>query len=393
MLSDAPSRLPGYQRRLVVGGYLHRHGLGRGLSNLTGAGLDLGDRIVDVVLERAERLWPLELLGHPPLLADPWQHEFASQMSEHFDCFRLPGDRFLWFDTAVAHLDALRERLGASSTPVAVVSVEGLYRPVAAPRPLIRDEYIFPFAGLHVATRQEDVPACWAQLTDLTGAVAAAVGLPLLLVRRPGPPHYARECLAALLPAPGGALEPWMLAYELGGRFDDYLAMPGFRVLELGVSQRVIALAAHLQDHRAAHFGSDVCPTQVFLSGPGEPPAGLRCAPKPTGDIRRCGLAPVLADLEKRTYRTLGEEYRRTWPLERPVADLLAEHDRTLMRENTRSLAEFLGAHHSTGVEPEPGDRGQIVVTPFAEQRGRFLRAPTPRGARPDHPMRGGRAC
>jgi hypothetical protein len=382
MLHDASSSLPLYQRRLVVSGYLSRHRLTHGLSNLTNAGLDLGDRVIDLMLDRAHELWPVDVLTHPPLLADPWQREFAGDMSDNFDCFHLPGDRFLWFDTNVAHLDALRERLDPGLQTRAVASVEGLYRPVAAPRPMIRDEFVFPFAGLHIAAHRDKVAEEWDRLVDLTRTVAAGVGLPLLLVRRPGPKHYARDCLAALLPAPGGKLEPWMLAYELGDRFDDYLGVPDVAVLEFGISERVMAFCAHMQRGRAARFGSAVSPTQVFVEGSADAPAELRAVPKPGAvpkprdAVSRFGLAPVVANIEAGRYRLLSEDYGRTHRLDRPLHDVLAEHDRRLVAESSEKLKDFLTENYSAGAAGDLKTEGRIVASPIDDHHDLFLNGP-----------------
>ncbi|MGI5380657.1 hypothetical protein ACQEV2_41990 [Streptomyces sp. CA-251387] len=373
LLHDAPSSLPGYQRRLITSGYLSRFPLGHGLSHLTAAGLDLGDLMIDVVLNRAGEFWPLDVLAHPPLLADPWQREFAGSMSEHFDCFRLSGNRFLWFDTNVSHLDALRERLGPGLETCAVASTEGLYRPVAAPRPMIRDEFVFPFVGLHIATLREKVAEEWGRLIELVRTVADAVGLPLLLLQRPGPVHYSRNSLAALLPAPGDRLEPWMLAYELGDRFRNYLGVPEVSVLEFGISQRALALGAHNQRGRAARYGSKVSPTQVFVEGAGEGPPGLRLARVDAGGITCSGLAPVAADLEAGNYRLLSEEYRRIHRLNRPLAKVLAEEDRQLVAERSLKLADLLAERYVASPRAGVDSQGWVVAAPFDGYRDQFL--------------------
>lgn len=378
MLRDAPKNLPSYQRRLVAAGFLSRHTLAKGVVNLTGAGLDLGDLIVEKFFEVASGHWPLEVQAHSPVLTDPWAYEFSTKISENFDSFRLEGDDFLWFDTNLAHLDNLRGRLKTESGPVAVASPEGLYRPVRNPQPLVRDEFIGPSVGMHMAVPKAEEEAGWARIIDLVTRVASAVGMPLLLVERPAPEYYARRCLAALSRSAGGKWEPWMLAYRLGDTFEDYLGSPDHAVLEVGVSERIMAFTAQIQDGRFAQFGSSVAPVQVFHADPGPQLAGLRAAPPPTESagkpwpVTRTGLAPILLESGGSYYRRLSDEYRSARPVDRPLREILAEVDNDFLNAQNRRLEEAAMDHL---VPDEAGGtqlrgEGRVIRAPWLRRTG-----------------------
>ena len=369
--------MPSYQRRLVAGGYLSRHTLASGVVNLTGAGLDLGDRIVETLFETAGEHWPLEVRSHSPVLTDPWPYEFATRISENFDSFRLDDGNFLWFDTNLAHLDNLRRRLQKVPGPLAVASPEGLYRPVQNPQPLVRDEFIGPSAGVHVAVPHDEEEASWDRIVDLVTRVATAAGMPLLLVERPAPEYYARRCVAALAKTAGGKWEPWMLAYRLGEPFEDYLGLPDFSVLEVGVSERIMAFTAHIQNGRFAQFGSSVTPVQVFHEDPDDDLDGLRTAPPPTASpgspwpVTRTGLAPVLMERGGSSYRRLSDEYRSAHPVDRPIRQILAEVDKAFLRSQNRLLEE------SARDQLVPDGAGGLQLL----GEGRVIRAPWLDGA------------
>ncbi|MEV7211970.1 hypothetical protein AB0O31_02585 [Kitasatospora cineracea] len=363
MLIDVGKGFLPYQRRLVAAGLMSRFRLARGVTNLTGAGLDLAEQVIDTMATGAGRRWDLELVAHPPVCRDPGTWQFAHDMSANFDCYQLAPDEYLWFDTNLAHLDWLRTRLETARPPLAVASDDGVYRPVADVRALVRDEFIAPSLGIHIATAAESRDEMWRGVLDLVAEVARAVGVPGLLVERTPPAHYARRAVGALLPSPQGGLEPWMLAYELGPAFDSYLGRPGIRVVEVGITSRVLAFAAHLQTGRAAVFGSTVVPTQVAVdlrsAGPDAervlPPEvrGLRARilPEPAANPHPStidGLAPVRYDPVTDRYRLLLEDYRVEHPRDRPLADVVALADRRL-----RSAQEDLLHRHLENLRTE----------------------------------------
>lgn len=354
MLTDVGKDFPAYQRRLIASGFVSRFRLARGVTNLTGAGLDLADRLIGTLLEGARRRWPLEVVAHPPICRDQETWRFARDMSPAFDGYRLGEGEYLWFDTNLAHLDWLRERLRTAPPPVAVASDDGVYRPVLDVQSLIRDEFIAPSAGVHIATPAEAVAETWQGIMDVVAEVAHAAGVPALLVEREPPAHYARRAVGALLPHPSGGLAPWMLAYELGSAFDDRLGVQGIKILEIGMTSRVLAFAAHLQEGRAAVFPSRLSPLQLAIDLRGSaacPPeavglrhqlirAGSLTGRPPTGT----GLAPVVYHPGHGTYRALLDDYRVEREIPGSLTELLAAED-TRLRQSQESL---LGAHLGT---------------------------------------------
>ncbi|WP_330289384.1 hypothetical protein [Streptomyces sp. NBC_00576] len=367
MLTDVGKGFLPYQRRLVAAGMMSRFRLARGVTNLTGAGLDLADRVIAAMTAGAGRRWDLELVAHPPLCRSDATWRFAKQMSAAFDCYELAPQEYLWFDTNLAHLDWLRERIGGTGEqplPRAVASSDGVYRPVADVSALIRDEFIAPSLGVHIAAHTAGRTEAWRGILDLVAEVAQAVGVPGLLVERRAPAHYARRAVAAVLPSPQGLLEPWMLAYELGPDFDTYLGRPDVSVFEIGITSRVLAFAAQLQNTRAAVFGSGVTPTQVAIdlraAGADDVglrerslsrTAGLRTSHVTVGDRSGRpvqpptidGLAPVLHNPSRDSYRLLLEDYRIEHPCDRSLPDVVALADRRLRATQEDLLSNRLG--------------------------------------------------
>ncbi|MFE7271829.1 hypothetical protein [Streptomyces sp. NPDC057623] len=368
MLIDVGKKFQPYQRRLVTAGLMSRFRLARGVANLTGAGLDLADRVSYTMLSGAERRWNLELVAHPPVSRSGATWRFAKEMSPHFDCYELAADEYLCFDYNLAHLDWLRERITDPTLPRAVATNDGLYRPVADVCALVRDEFIAPSPGIHIAAPATGRHEIWRGVLDLVCEVAHAVGVPGLLVEREAPAHYARRSVAAVLPSPQGGMEPWMLAYELGPAFESYLGCPGMGVFEIGISSRVLAFAAHLQGTRAAVFGSAVTPTQVTvdLRTPGadeallrERTAGLRTHRLISGaDATRpstiAGLAPVLYNPTRDRYRLLLEDYRIEHPRDRPLTDVVALADRRLRAAQNDLMTVHLACARTDGAPAGP---------------------------------------
>jgi hypothetical protein len=349
MLPDVGKGYPPYQRRLVAAGLMSRYRLARGITNLTGAGLDLADAVTDRLVAGAARRWDTTTVYHPPVCRDPRTWEFAERMSGNFDSFRLADGDYLWFDTNLAHLDWLREAVGSHPPPLAVASTDGVYRPVADVRPLIRDEYLAPSVGIHLAAIDDQVPDVWRGVLDLVAEVARAAGVPALLVERTPPGHYASRAVAALLPAPTGGLAPWMLAYQLGPAFEEALDRPGMRIVEIGMSSRVLAFAAHLQAGRAAVFASAVSPTQVAFTGPATSAdmSRLRVLPYLAGNgpDTISGAAPVRYDAARDTYRLLLEDYRIDHRRDRPLPAVVADADRRLLAARTELLLRYIDAN------------------------------------------------
>jgi hypothetical protein len=383
MLTDVGKGFLPYQRRLVTAGLMSRFRLARGVTNLTGAGLDLADRVIDTMLEGAGRRWDLELVAHPPVCRSGATWQFAKNMSATFDCYELAADEYLWFDTNLAHLDWLRERITDPALPLAVASNDGVYRPVADVRALIRDEFIAPSLGIHIAAPAAGRDEIWRGVLDLVAEVAHATGVPGLLTERKAPAHYAHRAVAAVLPSPQGGLEPWMLAYELGHEFETYLGRPGVSVFEIGITSRVLAFAAHLQNTRAAVFGSRVAPSQVAVdlrtatagdSGPEERArsrtAGLRtslitASSRPARPSTIDGLAPVLYHPGRDTYQLLLEDYRLEHPCDRPLVDVLSLADRRLRAEQEALVGEHLGdalADDASVVDSGPVPPGTVLA-------------------------------
>lgn len=351
----------------MAAGLLSPYPLARGITNLTGAGLDLADAITQRLVGGAARRWDTTAVYHPPVCSDPRVWTFAQRMSGTFDSFRLADGDHLWFDTNIAHLDWLNNALNTRKPPLAVASTDGVYRPVADVRPLIRDEYLAPSAGIHVATDDDQLPDVWRGVFDLVAEVARAVGVPALLVERNPPRHYASRAVAALLPAPAGGLAPWMLAYQLGPAFESVLDRPGLRVVEIGMSSRVIAFGANLQESRAAVFASAVCPTQVTFTA--KPPLdeirGLRTGryqARTTPDTI-AGAAPVRYDAERDTYRLLLENYRVIHRRDRPLVDVVADADRQLLALRIRLLLRHLEANDLRHDHPESAGVPGMVLS------------------------------
>lgn len=387
MLTDVGKGFLPYQRRLVAAGLMSRFRLARGVTNLTGAGLDLADRTIGAMTAGAARRWDLELVAHPPLCRSGETWRFAKEMSAAFDCYELAPDEYLWFDTNLAHLDWLRDRADEAPLPRAVASADGVYRPVADVRALIRDEFIAPSLGVHIAAPTDSRTEMWRGILDLVSEVARAVGVPGLLVERRTPAHYARRAVAAVLPSPKGLLEPWMLAYELGPDFDAYLDRPGVGVFEVGITSRVLAFAANLRDSRAAVYGSEVAPNQVTVDlrgggsgGDGEDgwrarTEGLRVSRLTevgrTGQPSTLdGLAPVLYHPVRDSYRLLLEDYRTEHPRDRSLPDVVTLADRRLraaqedllrarLRDVTTGADGVPGAEAGTGGHGGPDDAGR----------------------------------
>ncbi|WP_316771625.1 hypothetical protein [Streptomyces sasae] len=374
MLIDVGKDFLPYQRRLVTSGLMSRFRLARGVTNLTGAGLDLADQVLEIMLSGARRRWDVELVSHPPLGRDATTWQFAHEMSANFDCYRLSSDEYLWFDTNLAHLSWLRHRLGDARPPVAVASNNGVYRPVADVRALIRDEFIAPSLGIHIVTKRDNREETWRGVLDLVAEVARAVGVPGLLVEREPPAHYATRAVGALLPSPQGALEPWMLAYELGSAFCEILGEPGLSVIEVGITSRVLAFAAHLVTGRAAVFGSAVTPTQVavdlrsaqaheLLSETRELRVQLLPELSESGQPSTIfGLAPVRYSPATNSYRLLLEDYQVEHPMDRSLSEVVALADRKLRTAQEEQLAEHLEQLLlKPAASPTPVVPGQIL--------------------------------
>jgi hypothetical protein len=302
-------------------------------------------------------------------------------MSEHFDSYQLGPGEYLWFDTNLAHLGWLRDRVTPGGPTVGVTSSDGVYRPVGDVQALIRDEFIAPSLGLHLAVPVDDLAETWAQVAELCVEIAEAVGVPSLVVERTAPAHYAHRAVGAVLPSTRGELEPWLLAYELGPAFQAALGVPGRRVLEVGISSRILAFAAQLQSGSGAVFGSRVTPAQLAVDlrrGGTEPVLagadGLRVAAMreaPDRPSTLTGLAPVLLDPDRKTYRCLLDDYReeRPWDGADP-AGLVAIADRRLRTTRDALLAERL-AHGYELLAPGPGAAAQRS----APEPGTVLRA------------------
>ncbi|MEU7926410.1 hypothetical protein [Micromonospora sp. NPDC049801] len=370
MIPDVSRKIPAYRRRLIAAGYLSRHHIGAGYTNLTGDGLDLAERLMATFHDLVAAHWSVDWVAHDAVMSDRTRLDTARAMSENFDCYLLEDGRPVLFDLNLAHLRWLRAA-ALDRTARAVVSASGIYRPVARTEPLIRDEYIAPFMAMHVVVPRGQLAEGWAAVEDILAGIAAAVGAPLLLVEQPPPPHYADRCLAALMPDPRDSLEPWSLAYELGPEFLAHLDAPDTAVLEIGISGRLLAFLAQLQTGLAAAFGSTVAPLHVHVRGE-DPRAesmdtGLRCRverrPVPAG-----ALAPVLWVPGQARAALLVEDYSRWYPVDDPHQDLpelLGRADRLLADGATRRLTDIIHGAHAVHGRPT---RGSL----------RVLRAPAP---------------
>ena len=368
VIADVTTDLPGYQRRLTATGLLARHRLSRDVTNLTGAGLALADHVTGAFLRRVRPHWPTDIVAHPAITTDPLPRRFAADTSPEFDAYQVGDAGWLVFDCNIAHLDWLRARPG----PRAVATTSGIYRPVASTQNLIRDEFISPFVGMHLAVPKRDVPATWHRISTVLTEFAHALCVPLLLAWRTPPSYYARSCLAALLPAPSGRLEPWLLAYELGDRFDRHFDQPATALLEIGMSGRVLAFTAALQQGRAVAYGREVMPTQVF--SPVSSDEAIRSRPRP-GDraLSLSGLALVDHQPDNGTYHSLVDDYRtaRSWPgTARAALDI---EDRRLRTANAALLADAVGRRYALGSRPDGADQTVIAHAPDPNWVGRYL--------------------
>ncbi|WP_333767234.1 hypothetical protein [Streptomyces sp. IBSBF 2435] len=366
----------------MAAGYLSPYPLARGVSNLTGAGLTLADNIMGFFLDASAGHWEVDSVAHPPVFTDPLPHRFAAAMSEGFDFYSADDSSGLWFDCNLAHLDWLRAQpLPGRDAVRAVASHNGIYRPVQDVRNLVRDEFIHPFTGMHLLMCEERVARTWTEITEVLAALADAVGIPLLLADRTPPEHYARRCVAALLPAPGGQLEPWMLAYELGDAFHDYVDLPGSRILEIGISGRIIAFAAALSAGRAAAFGSAVVPCQALIADAATTEdrtardAGLRTAPA-GGSSTLTGLAPVVVHRGQSRYSALLEDYARVHDADAPLSELLRREDAALRAAGAAALSARVTERYD--LVADTGDRtrddGKILAAPDDAWPGTLLR-------------------
>jgi len=372
VIADVTTDLPGYQRRLTASGLLARHRLSRDVTNLTGAGLALADHVTDAFLRRVRPHWPTDVVAHPAITTDPLPRRFAADTSPEFDAYQVGNAGWLVFDCNIAHLDWLRARHADRPGPRAVATTSGIYRPVASTQNLIRDEFISPFVGMHLAVPRRDVPATWRRITTVLTEFADALCVPLLLAWRTPPSYYARSCLAALLPAPSGRLEPWLLAYELGDRFDGYFDDPATALLEIGMSGRVLAFTAALQQGRAVAFGSEVMPTQVFT--PASSDQAIRTRPRP-GDraLPLTGLALVDHQPDDGAYRSLVDDYRTARPWPGAARTALDVEDRRLRTTNAALLADAVDRRYALGARPDSADRTVIAHAPDPAWIGRFL--------------------
>jgi hypothetical protein len=346
-ITDVTVDLPAYQRRLTASGLLSRYRLSRDVTNLTGAGLTLADNVTGAFLRRIRRHWPTDVVAHPSVTTDPLPRRFAADMSAGFDAYQV-GAGWLLFDCNIAHLDWLRAR----PRPRAVATTSGIYRPVANTQNLIRDEFISPFVGMHLAVPAAEVDTTWPLLIDVLTELADAIGVPPLLAWRPPPAHYARTCLAALLPAPSGRLEPWMLAYRLGEPFDRHFARPGTAILEVGISGRVLAFAAGLQQGKAVAFGSEVIPAQLS-----------------TPDSTLTGLPLVDHRPGHDTYRSLVDDYRTAHPWPGSARAALDAEDRRLRASTANLLTDAVTEHYTL----DPAGDTLIVRAPDPTWHGRHL--------------------
>jgi hypothetical protein len=379
IIADCTTDLPGYQRRLTATGLLARYRLSRDVTNLTGAGLALADHVTSAFLRRVQPHWPTDIVAHPAITTDPLPRAFAMDTSPEFDGYQIGDAGWLVFDCNIAHLDWLRARRADRPGPRAVATTSGIYRPVASTQNLIRDEFISPFVGMHLAVPRSDIAATWDRITGVLAEFAAAIGIPLLLAWRTPPAYYARSCLAALLPAPSGWLEPWLLAYELGDRFDRYFHEPATAVLEIGMSGRVLAFTAALQQGRTVAFGSEVMPTQLFT--PVSSGEAVRTRPRPVLHDRTLplhGLALVDHRPDTGTYRSLVDDYRTTHPWPGTTRTALDTEDRRLRAKNAALLIEAVTRRYTLRPRPNGPEHTLVTHAPDPSWTGQYLLADTP---------------
>ncbi|MFE0348888.1 hypothetical protein [Streptomyces griseoluteus] len=365
MIPDVSRKIPAYRRRLIAAGYLSRHSLGAGYTNLTGDGLELAERLMARFHDLVAAHWPVDWVAHDAVMADRARLDVALGMSENFDCYLLEDGRPALFDLNLAHLSWLREA-ALDRTARAVVSASGIYRPVASTEPLIRDEHIAPFMAMHVVVPRAQLTEAWAAVENILEGIAAAIGAPLLLVEQPPPPHYADRCLAALMPDPRESLEPWSLTYELGLEFLSHLDAPDTAVLEIGISGRLLAFLAQLQTTLAAVFGSTVAPAQIHVRGGDELQAGststeLRCRPVQQS-VSGGALAPVLWMPMQNKAALLVEDYADWYQVDdgqQGLREILRRADRLLVERAAGRLNDIIQSGHEV---KHHANRGSVCV-------------------------------
>ncbi len=367
LIRKVDQAVPGYQRRLIASGLLHEHGGARGVANVTDDGLRLFENFTDAFHEVVREWWPTDIVEHPAIVDDPFINQFALRISATFDGFSWPDGRHLVQDFNLAHLDWLRSTVEQSGTASAVMSASGIYRPVAGTQPLIRDQFIFPFLAFHLVTPQPSETSTWPIMIAIIERLAHLVGIPLLLTEPPPPQGYARRCLSALLPGPNGELEPWILAYRLGAPFEEYLGLPGAEIFEIGISGRLLALFANLQNGGAAQFGSRVMPAQVLWVESGAPLAeanleGLRARAIPAARIPSQSLAPILLEDSGARYASLHEGYSTMRASAGQSVHSLLEGEDEALRQATQVLLHQVVTEQLASKAAHLRSSGSVII-------------------------------
>lgn len=370
---------PAYQRRLIAAGLLSTRDTVAGVANLTNDGYEVADNIRDVLIRIVESHWPTDVVEHPAAYRDSVVADFAKRLSPNYASFRVGDGWHLCSDLNLAHIEWLRGHPEVGSGPQAVLSGSGLYRPVAKSKALVRDEFIFPFYAVHVAAPDHQVKDTWSALHSVVRTFASAAGIPLLLVNRRAPSHYAEACTAALLPAPDGTLQPWMLGYRLSECFSRILGRPGFSVYEIGISGRMLAFLSVLQQSPATVLGSAVCSHQFSI--PPRAHAAIdqaESAPPLLDEFRvarwntgRCpsSLPLVALDAQIGASRMLFDGYTAHLPVHLATCndahELLREADHRARHTGELALSKFLAEYLSRS----PAAQCDDLVIDCADER------------------------